>query len=1414
MYIAKTYLLFFILSAIAFDASAQDDIYYIYDSKKTTRADIPILLFDLRGTKEVELESHKLTLRFSANKEQARDPKVGWRLEDKYKNISVFLRPLYPLRRFFPDKSFSTISIKTVYPYLRPKILRYNFPKIERKLGNYSTAKHYNMRQVLILEAKHDLRTATLPSNHVIYIDNMPIDINGEYEGAIQYRMGTSNWVKSDYNIISSYVTPTHPKSRVLKASIDSLYTVDLDLYVPHPSLLRENWKVKFQLPKSGGIVWDEDRIQSTEFSVKNYLQPVKFDFLSKNEILLHIKSDFTPNTRYTFIGLPIRTENLTEGVGVGVSISADGEKFVTFDQNDNNIKVVAPKVEYFHSNSKPFVTIFKGNEHLIIPDLIIKSGPIKWLDESIKVSLFLQDSTMGWKDYRVLDYRVLDKMKEFPYRVDTTSIISFSPPFVDFPPSPSRDNSIAYMASMRLDKIGESRSGIRYKVIVETQNDTLILADPAPITIGQPTASIMEDNVIIASSNDPILRELVVQEDSKVSTLGVGDTIRYSILAPGVEFNSSLLNTNIHSKGKFKILSNSRNPTQLELVLLNVLSPGEVLHIKNIPLVIKQKQSMTTNGKIEFATVHGTSYSEIDKFTIEIITVALNLERSEEYFPLSSKNISYYTLPPLRLTNEGSVNILKGKQVIIEIEKDSSSTFDLEFLRIGPHSDISRENILSRGNSLVLDFPNGMSPKRTLELDGLGISLPPSSPFYYQSQLSANFGVETNNIVSSNTVTYGSPAFISPYEQKFISGGENTLLYSIKCDFEQMPSTLSALKVLKFKIPDFIPLQWDSGMEVKVTNTEGIIHTLEFSLYDPKTLSLTMDRLTRTDHKIGKKFELFGLSFLAPIPEELGPFIIEISLDGGDSYGVFVTPQKHIIPSMNRSSIDRQRVQEDYFPFKKGRKIEFVIDEGSELKWDNSFKVLDYSQDDKRMGRQKIFKPEIRYATDAKTATIEVADDIDSQPQGNTIYRMMEFGENVTISNLVLTNWQQFKKGSILVRLNTLYGPQEINGNSGQYQSAIFNEDESIAVNLGLLPYPKREQLSKPWLINWYRYRERYLDQLHLKGRDEIEYNSEIIGNDLIRLKEELNKYYHLVGDDAYYDWAYWYYAAWYKKRIRDIRGATFNNFDLDDPISNSSFVSDDISRATTYGYDIEIFGSDFPSPLDTSEVRQLRQIAYNNADKLFDKGEYLKAEDIIYENFDLPGMDNYLKAAYYAMLGRIARAVNDKSEFPNRRLKINESYQCRMYNLARNALNGRRARQKLNEWKPDLYTFIVNAECNNESDFETLLTGDIKFARVADHQVTNPNPMNLAISWKPEEIAKRYKMQYALSSYPVIDEANIRTLRYDKFKKELLPFNQNIDVYGGNTYAINYDVKRTSILKTGTALTMTGLLLIWGNF
>jgi len=1419
MHLIKSHYLFFVLIAFVLNAAAQEKNYYIYNSSKMAHTEIPFLLFDLRYSKDVDLESRLLTLRFSANEEQRKKPTIGWRLEDNQNKRGFFFRQFYPLRRFFPDKSFTTLSVKKVYPYLRPKILRYNLPKMEQGRGNYPKSnsinsksiksKSNNMSQDLFLHAKHDLRSATLLSNHVIYIDNMPIVINGKYEGSIEYRTGKNNWIKSNFNIISSYVTPTHPKSRVLKDSRDSTYTIDLDLLVSSPSLLRENWMVKFQLPQNDGIVWDEDRIQSSEFLVKNYRQPVRFEFLNKSEILLHVTSGFTPNTIYTFLDLPVRTEDLSDGVGIEVSISADGEKYVSFGQTKNNIKVVAPTAEYIHSNSKSFVTIFKNNNHLVLPDLIIKSGPIQWLDETSKVSLILQDSTLGW-----MDYLELDDMKAFPYRVDTTSIITFDPPAIKVPPYPSRDRSVAYMASMRFKKIVESRSGIRFKVIIETQNDTQIVADPAPITIGQPTASIMENNVIIASSNGPVLRELVVQEDSKVSTLGVGDTIRYSILAPGVEFNSSLLNTISQPKGKLKILSNSNNPTHLEMVVLNDLSAGEVLHIKNIPLVIKKKQSITTKGKIEFATVHGTKYSAIDNYTIEIITVALNLERSEEYFPLSSKNSSNYTLPPLRLTNEGSVKILMGKQVIIEIEKDSSSTFDLEFLRIGPHSDISRENIYSRGNSLILDFPNGMSPKRTLELDGLGISSPPSSPFYYQSQLSANFGVETNNIVSSNTVTYGSPAFISPYEQKFISGGENALLYSINCDFDRMPKTLNELKSLQFKIPDSVPLEWDNGMEVQVANAAGILHPLNISFPNPKVLVIDLDRGARTELKVGKKFEIFGLAFKAPLPEEVSTFTLEVSLDGGETFGVQIAPKKHIISSTDRSFIDRQRVQEDYYPFEKGRKIELVIDDDSEMKWDNGYKVLGYTQYDKDMSRDKIFYSKIRFSTDAKTARIEVAYDINSPPKGNKIYRLMDFGENVTVTGLALTNWQQYSRASLAVRLNTLYGPREIDGKSGQYEMDIYNEDESVSIKLGLLSYPDREQLSQDFLINWYRYRERYLPQLHLKGRDEVEYNSEDIGNDLLRLKEELNKYYHFVGSDAYYDWAYWYYAAWYKKRIRDIRGSTFNNFDLDDPISNSSFVSDDISRAITYGYDIEIYGSDFPSPLDTSEVRQLRQIAYNNADKLFDKREYLKAEDIIYENFDLPGMDNYLKAAYYAMLGRIALAVNDKSEFPNRRLKINESYECRMYNLARNALNGRKARQKLNEWKPDLYTFIVNAECSNKSDDETLLTGEIRFAGVADHQVTNPNPMNLTISWKPEKIAKRYKMQYSLNSYPVIERANIRTLRYDKIKKELLPFNQNVDLYGGNTYTINYDVKRNSILKTGTALTTTGLLLLWGNF
>ncbi len=1395
-----------VILMLAFNLNAQDDQYYIYNSKETSHSVIPTLLIDLRDLPSDELEEKSLTLRFSADDGQAKNPVIGWDIDLDDKKLNVFMRHVYPLKKWFPNRSFPFLGIKKTYPYFRPRILAFNFPTMEKKVGSYATGGKKVLRQEINLKARDNLHISTLPSNHVIQMDHIPISIRGEYEGIIEYRSESNSWHRSYYHIVASYLNPKLPNPRILKLSCDSLYSIDLETYVAKPTLLKKGWTVKFQLPAGENIIWDKQRLSDVDLPVANYNGAVSYQFINHREIIFIVDSDFASGTKYTFHDIPIITKNIDAGVSISVLVSPDGERFVNCGQTAHDIKVVAPELQFSKVSEKPFLTLFKNNENLVLPDLHIRSGPIKWLDDRSSASLTLLDSSHEW-----LNFKVIGQLRAFPYGVISPQIIKFDPLRIIDHPVSSGDSSIAQMASIRLKNKDVSISGIRFDVCVMSQNNTLTLHAPLPITIGQPFASIMENNVIIASSNNPAIKELVIKEDDHVTTLAKGDTVKYIFRDAGIKFNGNTYSFIQYPQKKLKILPNHGNEGKIEIILLESLSPGEQLSIKNIPLIIESDQSIRTTGSVEFSTLHGTSFSTLDNFTVEIVNIKIEMSRTAEFYPLSLNNYNHYTLPTVRLKNEGTANILEGKQIFISLAGDDSSKFSLDFLQVVPNPNINVNNISIQGTTLIIELPRGMGANQEFILHGLGISVPPSTPFFYQSQLSANFGSESNNILSNQTVTFGSPAFTSPYEQKFIAGGDQSQLYSIKCDFQQMPSTLQKLESITLRIPDSVPLEWNQDMKISVSTSLGKIHTIEHSFQNRKSVSIRVNGRDRETRGIGAKFELYGMSFKVPLQDILTIFSIEVSLDQGETFGIHATPQKHLISSTNRSSIDRQRVQEDFFPFEKGRKIEFVIQGNPKIKWDNRSKILDYSEYDKVMSRTKIFDPSINYSQDSRTAWITVAYDINNPPTGNTRDRLMDFGENVTITNLSLTERQNVQNSSISVRLQTLYGPVLLGTSGGQNEVDITIKDESVSVKLGLLPYSQKEQLSQTFLINWYRYRERYLPQLHFDGGDQDEYNVDNIGMDLLRLKSELNKYYHFVGEDAYYDWAYWYYAAWYKKRIRDIRGENFVNFDLDDPISNSSFISDDIQRAITYGYDIEIFGSEFRSPLDTTEVRQLRQIAFNNADHLFEQGNYLDAEDIIYQNIDLPGMDNYLKAAYYAMLGKVARAVNDRSEFPNRRLGINESYECRMYNLARNALNARLARQKLHEWNADLYNFIVNADCGRDDIEENVVRGMTTVVNNTPVQSTNQDPMQLAVSWQPAQIAELYEMSYLLQSHPVIKNSAEFQLDLGREKNASHLFNEEIEVYGGNTYTITYDAKRKSLTKTTTMITTMGLLLLW---
>lgn len=1403
-----------LLSSYGFSQETSTILYRV-ENQSNSRGNaeylLPPVFINFNNEKNPELNQQNIRLMFQPDESGEKSQNLSWdinRIEKKRIYYFSSHQVTYNGKNWKGKVNIPYPWSSKVLPFIRQKSIRENVKDITQRRGNYTKKKDKNERyQELNIKLKRDVFSSTQNTNHTINLDNIPIKFYGPYSGSLAYTLSGKPISKTGYRIVASYLTPELDHEYIFLKSPDSLYTIDLKMYLASPSLFQKGWYIKISLPHSGEATWDQGSIDSQKYSIQNSNDSVKYSVLSATELIFRPPQDFRGNQYYTLESLPIRANDITSEARIKISISPDGDKFYEFGETSNSFKVNNPKL-ILPETEKSFITLFKRGDHLTIPDIVVNEGSIKIPENQIqRMRLSIPDSIHT--TWAMVTGAPSESLYNYEIKSDRDII---------FQSNIFNGSGRFTLKSAELQQSLKSMDHIYLDVIIDYVIESIRLPFTIPITIGQPNASIMEDNILLGSSNDPIIRQLYIMEDPNVTSLGVGDTVSYMLNdSGGVVFDSGKLSLVEFPIDQVRLGPLSSNDQAINFILERDLLPGDTIKISNLPLEIMDGESRIVHSIVKYQTVHGTTYSAEDQAHIEIVNINIDFEQTTEYFPKSQNAIEHLKLPNLTIHNDGSVDILHGKILQLNLESISDYNFTANQILIESQQNIDSQDVHVEKNKIFIEFPDGLQSQAFIKIDGISLQIPPDHTLFYKEHLVGTFGTKENNVISTNTITYGRPSFESPYVQKLVAGSQDCGLYTVACDFSNMPLTFEMMEDIILRLPGSLAINWDPNMNLSITNKAG-----ENSLISPitsnnqKDVRIHLDRMTRNRLDIGEKFHINGLSLLSPIADQLKSFKINVSIDQGSTFAISVAPGKEIVSPLNRSAIDQQRVREDNFPFTVGREIEIGFTQPSRLRWAVGNREVKYSKADEFSSRNIMFYPEYEISPDRSKLTATIQYDIDNQPQDSERdeikkkYQMMDYGVSVTLSQLAVeTTTENSIDPDIYIRLNTLYGPMMFNRSHGMYDVDIKTVNAKVNVRIGLKPYPNND-----FLINWYRYPNRYIPYLNIDQTDTIAFETDEFVEDLNRLRNELNRYFGIVDKDAYYDWVYWYYTAWYKKRMQDMRGASFSNYSLADYPQNTSTISEDIDRAIRHGYDIDILSASFPSPLDTTEVSRLRERAFKEARQLFTQGEFIKCEDILYENLDKPGMEGYLLVAYYTLLGQVASALNDQSEFYNRQLNRHESFECRMYTLARNALDTKHTRSRLLVWDKDIYSIIQNVDCDDIDlpldDREEHPKNTVKFQ---SWQVTPSNPMRLSIVWLPTFTSRLYSLNYVVSHYPVIEKDENIAISYDSIQKDFEYFNDDIQVYGGNTYTIHFSEVGKPFKRSLLVASTTGLLAFWGS-
>ena len=1404
-------LLFSLLCTIAQGQEESIILYKIDPSKHSTIEQLPPIYINFSSLSETGKISKDMIFRFRADESEEFAQNLSWNIQGSKKDrIWYFSSAEVKIKKLgrYGSLKIPFIWTNNIYPFIRQKSIREHIDEINQVRGIYKHIANDQRYQDLRIKFKSNLYKATLSTSHTINADDLPIKLHGPYSGRLLYSLGPKDFIESEYKIIASYITSSFNKDYVFTQSANSLYNIDIKLYVASPSIIQKDWSIKLSLPNTEEIIWDRERIISQQFSISKIADSVNYQWLSSTELVFRPNKTFRGNSIYILQNLPIRTNHVSSSIKINISLSPDGNKYHNFGQSQNGIKIVQPKIVQDPKLKKKFITLYKENKNLTIPDISVDVGPVRIPREILSsVRLVIPDSVdANWATPQLnFDGHIS------PYLQESNRKLRYDVSRLNF------NSGHIFLESAELINQQKSLDQIYFDVDINLNTTSIRLPYPQPITIGQPKASAIENNIVLGSSNDPIIQKIFIFEDNTVQTLGLGDTISY-ILGDdsGISFDQEKVATGRikYPRDKLEIHQRPKQYDRINFIVKGEVQPGDTLKIFNLPLKIFDKKSRIIHSHVEFRSVHGNRHLSTDLAHIEIVNVNVDFSKTTEFYPKSQSKATLFDLPSLTIQNDGSVDILHDKSIKIKLESVNDYQFEIvNKLLIEASQTMNSRDIHVRGDEIEISFPSGLDAQAFIKIGGIGLKLSADHEKFYKSKLIANFGAEKNNVTSTNSITYGSPSFESPFIQKLVSGGQNGRLYSIACDFGNMPQTFEGLEDIIFRLPTGLHLTWDPNMDLSLINDDNQVRTLQTHVQTlGQDVRIHFDKATKSILKKNRKFYINGLRIEAPISKQLSSFQISLSIDQGQTYAILVSPGKKIISPLNRAAIDQQRVREDYYPFTVGKEIVVAFKQPSPFKWDVKNSIVKYSEMDKKLGKNVMFSP--KYLLDSSRSSLKaiIKYDIDDQPQGTKKYRMMDYGVDVTLTDLIIDGTPNSTENPVVqVTLNTLYGPITYERSTGNYQIISQSLKKLVNVTIGLMSYPKNDLLSNDFLINWYRYPERYKFNLHLDPTDTLSLNREEIVEDLNQLRKELNYYYGTVGEDSYFDWVYWYYAAWFKKRMQDIRGSGFSNYNFSDNQLNSSSIYDDVQIASRHGYNIDILKVTYPSPLDTTDASRRQEMAFKQAKSFYLDGDYIKAEDLLIENLDESGMENYLLVSYYTLLGQIAKALNDQSEFYNKALDRMESFECRMYALARNKLDTRHTRSRLLVWDKNFYSYIQNVDCMELEDGSSPSKGKLYSEEFEPWQPVRKDPMSLSIMWLPSQTVKRYNLKYITSHYPVILKEGELIVSYESTQRELMPFNQVGEFYGGNTYTIEFNDNFHPWKRSLIVSTVTGMLIFW---